>query len=111
MGLLSSLDPPGVPELTYSGKVISDVLHVIIGDSVSLSCTSDGNPNPTIGWNGGSSTTLEFTSIQKSNSNQYTCNVANTMVPSTGASKTRTATKTVNIDVMCKYAAFYLISL
>ena len=76
---------------------------------MSLRCSSDGNPSPTIGWNGGRSTTLEFMSIQKSNTDQYTCNVANTMVPSTGASETRTASKTVHIDVMCKYAAFYLI--
>ncbi|KAH3736932.1 hypothetical protein DPMN_043508 [Dreissena polymorpha] len=67
------------------GRLDSTTLSVVNANNVSIECTSDGYPPPTIRWEYGlniyNGSLLTLTNIQATDAGTYICVVENTMTP------------------------------
>lgn len=78
----SFADGPDEPIL----KATPEKIFYVVGDSVSLLCQSDGNPQPTVEWvfngqklSGALNRVLDLTNLQTSQGGVYTCSLLNQM--------------------------------
>uniref|UniRef100_A0A8C7ZQA5 V-set and immunoglobulin domain containing 10 like n=1 Tax=Oryzias sinensis TaxID=183150 RepID=A0A8C7ZQA5_9TELE len=67
-------------------KATPEKIFYVVGDSVSLLCQSDGNPQPTVEWvfngqklSGALNRVLDLTNLQTSQGGVYTCSLLNQM--------------------------------
>ena len=94
-------------EFTNGTKTTFDKkIAVIEGDSFTLLCDAEGNPPPTLQWDGMTgNASLKFTSIMYDTS--ATCTADFKMEETVGERKTGSTSAKVTIEVLCMY---YLIS-
>ncbi|XP_052806856.1 kin of IRRE-like protein 1 isoform X1 [Mya arenaria] len=77
---------PSIPQVFYHGSVINSHVRVISGNSMTLTCSSTGNPSPTYTWTrpgGGSQngSNLTFTSLDITYAGDVTCTARNKLSP------------------------------
>ncbi|XP_052804452.1 hemicentin-1-like isoform X2 [Mya arenaria] len=95
---------PSVPIVSYKGSVVTTV-RVISGRSMTLTCSSTGNPSPTYTWtypDGGSQSGPTFTlvSVQTTHAGGVTCTARNTLSPTGGSAVDKYRKTTINLQVL-----------
>ena len=109
---------PTTPSMNYisqqdDGIKLSDTkLVVIMGTTFSVKCLeSTGVPMPSsYRWSGklnSNTHTISFANIATEHSGNYTCYVENTMVRTVGETETGRNSKTIYVEVHCKYKTKY----
>ncbi|WAR06600.1 HMCN2-like protein [Mya arenaria] len=86
---LYSSNEPLNPKVLYKVSEVTSPIRVISGHSMTLSCTSTGNPNPTYTWtypggNAHSGSTLTLASVQTTLAGDVMCTAMNTLSPTGG---------------------------
>ncbi|XP_060575525.1 synaptogenesis protein syg-2-like [Ruditapes philippinarum] len=99
------LYPPVIPTFIIHGTVVSGTISVIKNNGFSVNCSSSSNPIPTYIWTSldiynRSGSTLNVNNIQ--GESRYTCEVQNTMNPTTGVNVT--SSNSSYFDVQMLYA-------
>ncbi|XP_052803975.1 hemicentin-1-like isoform X2 [Mya arenaria] len=94
------------PIVSYRGFAIISHVRVISGRSMTLNCSSLGNPSPAYAWTypgGGSHVgpNLIFTSVQTTLAGNVTCTAWNTLSPTGGTALVKTKQATASLQVLC----------
>ncbi|WAR06012.1 HMCN1-like protein [Mya arenaria] len=103
-------DEPFTPKVFYkNSEVTSPVriisVRIILGRSMTLTCSSRGNPSPTYTWTypGGvsqSGSTFILGSVQTTHDGTLTCSAMNTLLPSGGTSVEKRRQTSINLQVL-----------
>ncbi|WAR06258.1 hypothetical protein MAR_021627 [Mya arenaria] len=96
------------PIVSYRGFAIISHVRVISGRSMTLNCSSLGNPSPAYAWTypgGGSHVgpNLIFTSVQTTLAGNVTCTAWNTLSPTGGTALVKTKQATASLQVLYFY--------
>ncbi|XP_052805971.1 hemicentin-1-like isoform X1 [Mya arenaria] len=93
------------PKVLYKVSEVTSPIRVISGHSMTLSCTSTGNPNPTYTWtypggNAHSGSTLTLASVQTTLAGDVMCTAMNTLSPTGGTAVVKSRQTTINLQVL-----------
>ncbi|WAR06402.1 NPHN-like protein [Mya arenaria] len=94
---------PKHSEVTYPVRVIS-------GRSITLTCSSTGNPSPTYTWTfpgrgSQSGPMLTLASVQTAHTGDIACIAMNMLSPTGGTTVEKKRQATINLQVLCKFAS------
>ncbi|XP_052803399.1 hemicentin-1-like isoform X2 [Mya arenaria] len=96
---------PSTPKVSYQGSEVTSPLRVIFGRSMTLICSSMGNPSPTYTWTyhgrgSQSGLTLTLVSVQTRHAGTVTCTARNKLTPSGATAVDKTQSTTINLQVL-----------
>ncbi|XP_052803976.1 uncharacterized protein LOC128234053 isoform X3 [Mya arenaria] len=97
---------PSTPTVSYIGFEVTSHIRVISGRSMTLTCSSTGNPSPTYTWTypgGGphSGPTLTLASVLQTHTGGVTCTSINTLSPTGGKAVDKIQQTTISLQVLC----------
>ncbi|WAR05146.1 CONT-like protein [Mya arenaria] len=90
---------------SLNGSEVTSPLRVIFGRSMTLICSSMGNPSPTYTWTyhgrgSQSGLTLTLVSVQTRHAGTVTCTARNKLTPSGATAVDKTQSTTINLQVL-----------
>ena len=101
------LDSPTVPTFEINGTTVSGTVNIIRNHSLSITCSSSGNPPPLYTWtiinmNHSARTGQVLTIPNVQTDMKILCKAQNTMIPTFGTSETSSASSYINVKVLSK---------
>ncbi|WAR05471.1 HMCN1-like protein [Mya arenaria] len=99
------INEPSTLKVSYKSAEVISPVRVISGRSMTLTCSSTGNPSPTYTWTypgGGphSGPTLTLASVQTTHTGGVTCTAKNTLLPSGGTAIDKTQQTNITLQVL-----------
>ncbi|XP_052806750.1 hemicentin-1-like isoform X2 [Mya arenaria] len=96
---------PSNPNISYQGAVVKSYVRVLSGRSITLTCSSTGNPSPTYTWTyphgrSHSGPNLTFSSVQTTHAGNVSCSTRNTLSPTIGTAVVKTRQTTASLQVL-----------
>ncbi|KAH3859808.1 hypothetical protein DPMN_102631 [Dreissena polymorpha] len=96
---------PSKPVIFHNSSTVMGIYRVIENQTVSLTCSSDGNPPPTVTWITPQNLTrttsvLTITTISTTETGVYTCRANSTLLPTTGQPIDDISTTKISAEVL-----------